>query len=132
MRPAIACARGSTWSRCASATAARAPGWRSSIDEGTMSIAGDLKPEFEQEMASTRRLLERVPSDRATWKPHAKSFSLGHLAQLVSWMPGWIANALTSTSLDIGGAPGYSVETTETLLAGFDRNVSEARSALEK
>jgi len=94
-----------------------------------MSIADALKPEFEQEMASTRRLLERVPSDRGTWKPHEKSFALGHLAQLVSWMPGWIANALTSTSLDISAAPGYSFETTETLVAGFDRNVSDARRA---
>ena len=48
-----------------------------------MSIAGALIPEFEQEMATTRRLLERVPSDRGPWKPHPKSFALGHLAKHV-------------------------------------------------
>ena len=96
-----------------------------------MSIGQSLLPEFDQEMAVTRRLLERVPGDRAEWKPHPKSFSLGHLAQLVSWMPGWIANTLRDTKLDLQGAAGYSLEKTETLLAGFDQNVRDARTALE-
>lgn len=95
-----------------------------------MSIAQSLLPEFDQEMATTRRLLERVPSDRGPWKPHEKSFPLGHLAQLVSGMPGWITNALQETELDLGQFPGYSFETTETLLAEFDRHVREARAAL--
>lgn len=96
-----------------------------------MSISQALVPEFDQEMATTRRLLERVPSDRAQWKPHPKSFALGHLAQLVSWMPGWIASTVGSTELDLATAPRYSFETTETLLGEFDRNVRAARQALE-
>jgi len=96
-----------------------------------MTISETLLPEFDQEMASTRRLLERVPSDRGDFKPHPKSFSLAHLAQLVSWMPGWIANTLTSTQLDLGKSGGYSNETTETLLQGFDKNVREARAAIQ-
>ena len=95
-----------------------------------MSIAETLLPEFDQEMATTRRLLERVPSDRGKWKPHAKSFALGHLAQLLSWMPGWIANTLRHTELNLLDTPGYSFETTETLLREFDRHVREAREAL--
>ena len=96
-----------------------------------MSIGQSLLPEFDQEMAVTRRLLERVPGERGDWKPHPKSFSLGHLAQLVSWMPGWIANTLRDTKLDLQGTAGYSLEKTETLLAGFDQNVRDARAALE-
>ena len=95
-----------------------------------MTIAETLLPEFDQEMATTRRLLERVPSGKAQWKPHEKSFALGHLAQLVSWMPGWITNALRETELDLSKANGYSFETTETLLAGFDQRVREAREAI--
>lgn len=95
-----------------------------------MSIGVNLLPEFDQEMATTRKLLERVPSDRVTWKPHPKSFALGHLAQLVSWMPGWIGNTLTSHELDLGKHAGYTFEPTEKLLEGFDRNVREARAAL--
>jgi uncharacterized damage-inducible protein DinB len=96
-----------------------------------MSMASTLLPEFDQEMATTRRLLERVPSDKAQWKPHAKSFALGHLAQLLSWMPGWITNVLKETELDLLKAGGYSFENTETLLGMFDQNVREARAAIE-
>lgn len=95
-----------------------------------MGIGQTLLPEFEQEMATTRRVLERVPGDKGTWKPHPKSFALAHLAQLVSWMPGWITNVLTTDQLDLAGAGGYSLETTETLLRGFDENVRGARAAL--
>jgi uncharacterized damage-inducible protein DinB len=95
-----------------------------------MSISDTLLPEFDQEMATTRRLLERVPGDKGEWKPHPKSFSLGHLAQLVAWMPGWITQTLRSTDLNLAGSAGYSYETTETLLAMFDKNVREAREAL--
>jgi uncharacterized damage-inducible protein DinB len=95
-----------------------------------MSYSEEFIPEFDQEMATTRRLLERVPSDKGTWKPHAKSFSLGHLSQLVARMPGWITGTMRSTVLDLGDFTGYSYETTPTLLAEFDRNVKEARAAM--
>src|SRR5262245_35271845 len=95
-----------------------------------MSIGASLVPEFDQEMKTTRRLLERVPSDKGPWKPHPKSFALGHLTQLVAMMPGWIVKALRQTELNLAGGPGYSFEKTETLLEAFDRNVSEARAAL--
>jgi uncharacterized damage-inducible protein DinB len=97
-----------------------------------MTIAGTLLPEFDQEMQTTRRLLERVPSEKGAWKPHVKSFPLGHLAQLVAGMPGWVTNALTATELDLAKADGYSLQTTETLLSVFDKNVREARAALTK
>lgn len=96
-----------------------------------MTIAETLLPEFDQEVATTRRLLERVPSDKGPWKPHPKSFALGHLAQLVAWMPGWIANTLRETALNLATAPRYSFETTETLLGLFDDNVRAAREALQ-
>jgi len=96
-----------------------------------MTIADALLPEFDQEMATTRRLLERVPTGKGPWKPHPKSFALGHLAQLVAWMPGWIANTLRETTLDLATAPRYSFETTETLLEEFDKNVRAARDALQ-
>lgn len=89
-------------------------------------------PEFDQEMATTRRLLARVPSDKGEWRPHQKSFPLAHLAQLVSIMPSWITMSLTTTELDLAEGSGYSIETTEVLLDQFDRNVVEARAALEQ
>ena len=87
--------------------------------------------EFDEEMATTRRVLERVPSDKGTWRPHEKSFPMAHLAQLVAGMPGWITNVLTEPSLDLAGGQGYSIQKTEILLEVFDAKVIEARKALQ-
>jgi len=87
--------------------------------------------EFDVEMTTTRRMLERVPDDKGPWKPHDKSFPLGHLAQLVSTMPGWITQALHNTELSLGDFPGYSFQPTTALLRAFDDNVVSARKALE-
>jgi uncharacterized damage-inducible protein DinB len=46
-------------------------------------------------------------------------------------MPGWIANTVRETALDLAAAPRYSLETTGTLVAEFDRNVGAARAALQ-
>lgn len=95
-----------------------------------MSIADSLLPEFDQEMAVTRRLLERVPTDKGTWKPHPKSFPLGHLAQLVATMPGWVTKTVRETEINLAASSGYSFEKTDTLLTQFDRHVREAREAI--
>ena len=95
-----------------------------------MRIGESMLTEFDMEMATTRKLLERVPSDKGAWKPHPKSFPLGHLAQLVSSMPGWITNVLHETALNLAGGQGYTLEKTETLVEQFDKNVKEARAAL--
>ena len=52
-----------------------------------MAIADALIGELEQEAATTRRVLERVPEDKLSWKPHDKSMSLGQLAQHVAQIP---------------------------------------------
>ena len=95
-----------------------------------MGFADTFVPEFDQEMATTRRALERVPTEKGEWKPHPKSFALGHLAQLIAGMPGWILTMTTSTELDLAKGAGYSFEPTETLVARFDKLVAEARAAL--
>ena len=99
-----------------------------------MSIAELLLPEWDVEMATTRRVLERVPDDRGEWKPHPKSFCMAHLAQLVARMPGWATMMMRQPEIDIapkdGPAQGYSIETTATLLAEFDRNAAEGRAAI--
>lgn len=87
--------------------------------------------EFDQEMASTRRVLERVPDDKGPWKPHEKSFALGHLAQLVSSIPGWITRTLRDPSLDLSGGANYRFQPTLSLLKAFDENVRGARESLQ-
>jgi len=96
-----------------------------------MPIIAEMAREFDQEMGPTRKVLERVPTDKGQWKPHPKSFPLGHLAQLVSWMPGWLTNTMNTTELNLAGVTGYSFEPTEKLLEGFDNNVREAQEAFK-
>lgn len=88
--------------------------------------------QYDTEMASMRKVIERVPSDKGDWKPHPKSFPMGHLAQLLAGMPGWLTNVATERSLDLSTAPRYENHKTEDLLAMFDKNVKESRAALDK
>lgn len=100
-----------------------------------MSILDWLIPEYDDEMAATRRMLQRVPLDDPKWKPHEKSMELGYLAYLVATLPGWTAMVLRQTELDLQPKPGKSWEddapsTNDGLLALFDRNAKEGREAL--
>lgn len=87
--------------------------------------------EFDYEMGVTRSLLERVPSDRADFKPHEKSFSLAHLAQLVAMIPGWITGTLKQDSINLAGGSGYKNQETSALVELFDQNAKEAKQALQ-
>jgi uncharacterized damage-inducible protein DinB len=95
-----------------------------------MSFISEWLKEFEQEMVSTRRVIERVPSDKGEWKPHPKSFPIGHLAQLIAGMPGWSAEVARGNDLDLMKGGRYSFEPTEKLLAVFDANVANAKAAV--
>lgn len=96
-----------------------------------MTLVESLLPEFDHEMATTRKLLERVPDDRLGWKPHAKSWSLGQLAQHVATIPLWGGVALTQSELDITTttAPEPAASRMD-LLRTFDASVSGTRVAL--
>ena len=95
-----------------------------------------LLPEFDTEIATTRKVIERVPDDHIEWRPHAKSFPMGHLAQLVAMIPGWTFHLLTKTEFDIAPREGpsavYRFLPVEQLLLLFDKNVAEARPLVEK
>ena len=97
-----------------------------------MSIAADFLAELSYELRATRTLLERVPEGKGPWKPHPKSSALGHLAQLVARMPAMMTKVVKGIDLDLAAGPGYTVETTATLLSEFDENVRELRASLEQ
>jgi uncharacterized damage-inducible protein DinB len=96
-----------------------------------MSIADALLPEFDHEMAVTRKLLERVPEDKFEWKPHLKSMSLAALATHVATIPFWGVPTLTQSELDLGAQNQNTAATSRAdLLARFDKNVADTRAAL--
>ena len=96
-----------------------------------MPIVDALLPEFDHEMTTTRKVLERVPADRFDWKPHVKSFSLGALATHVATLPTWGAEALAQSEFDIAGSqPPAAPPSKAELMATFDKSVATTRSAL--
>ena len=66
-----------------------------------MSLAQSFVAELEQEGATTRRVLERAPAEKFAWKPHAKSMSLGELANHVAGIPGTIAKMSQPSVFDM-------------------------------
>ena len=100
-----------------------------------MPISQALLPEFDQEMANTRKSLERVPDGKFAWKPHEKSMTMGRLASHCAEIPGWAIPTIQQDELDLAppGAPPFQptvANTTAELLAIFDKNVAGARAAL--
>lgn len=98
-----------------------------------MPIAAALLPELEHELATTRKVLERLPETRFTWKPHAKSMTLhdlaGHLVHVVAWGP------VTIQTSELDAAKGFErprYETTAQMVAAFDKNAAEYKAALKK
>jgi uncharacterized damage-inducible protein DinB len=99
-----------------------------------MPIVDTLLPEFDHEMATTRRVLERVPEAQFAWKPHEKSMSLGQLAGHLANIPFWCTATLSAAFFDLG-APGNEARTAppasrDSLLAEFDSKVATARGRL--
>jgi uncharacterized damage-inducible protein DinB len=100
-----------------------------------MGYAETLLQEFDAEMASTRKVLERIPEDKFAWKAHPKSRTIGWNANHLVEIPGWMPGILGSDSWDINppGGPAYESPThtdRQALLAAFDRNVADARAAI--
>src|ERR1700682_2554781 len=100
-----------------------------------MKLSEMLLPEFDHEMANTRKTLERVPDDKLGWKPHEKSFSLGGLATHLANLPSWTTHTFDRDELDIAppGEPPFrlqEVKSRRELLEAFDKNVAAARAAL--
>jgi len=100
-----------------------------------MKISESMLPEFDHEMANTRKTLERVPFDKLSWKPHPKSFSFGDLATHIATMADWGKITVEMDSFDYAppGAPPYTppkLASSKELLESFDKGVAGARAAL--
>jgi uncharacterized damage-inducible protein DinB len=100
-----------------------------------MTYADIILPEFDREMASTRKVLERIPDDKFEWRAHPKSNTIGWNANHLADLPNWVTQTLKTPSLDIApiGAPPYQspkLGSVQEILAKFDENVAAAREAI--
>ena len=100
-----------------------------------MTYAETVLPEFDQEMANTRKVLERIPDEKLEWQPHPKSHTIGWNANHLANLPDWLVHTVTKPSLDIapvGGEPYVfpTLTSRKEILELFDRNVAAARAAI--
>lgn len=98
-----------------------------------MALVEGILQEFDQEAQTTRRVLERVPGDKLTWKPHPKSMSLGELALHIAAVPGviidWVPPPVTDVS---GGHPRPQPNSTAEILSAHEQSVSKVKNTLTR
>jgi uncharacterized damage-inducible protein DinB len=97
-----------------------------------MSMCEALLREFDTEAATTRRVLERVPGDKLSWKPHPKSMSLGELALHVASSPGNIIGWCTQDETDFKGEPTPKPSSTAEILAAHDESVKKVKETVPR
>jgi uncharacterized damage-inducible protein DinB len=99
-----------------------------------MPVKDSLLAEYDHEMAATRKVLERIPDDKLTWKPHERSRTLGALGQHVANLPNWGSLILDRFAVDLVNVPSIAgePESRSTILALFDEARARTRKLLDK
>ena len=96
-----------------------------------MSFAEAMIGEFSQESIGTRKMLERLPEDKLSWKPHEKSMSLGRLATHLAEIPEWAETIVNHESFDMAAADYKPKEFNKAeILECFDKNVEDFKKVL--
>lgn len=99
-----------------------------------MGLAESMLPEFDHEMANTRKTLERIPEEKLDWKPHEKSATMRGLATHLANLATWAVHTIERDELDAApeGQPlrAKPVDSVAEALETFDRNVAAARAAI--
>jgi uncharacterized damage-inducible protein DinB len=97
-------------------------------------IKDGLLPEYDHEIATTRKLLERIPDGKLPWKPHVKSMSLGGLGTHLASLPLWAGTILNESFFDLATQPPQPAErgSRAEILGAFDENAARARVWMDK
>ena len=83
------------------------------------------------ELDSTRRVLERFPDGKGSWKPHTKSRTIGQLAAHVASLCGLGTSIITTVGIDRSTRPpAIDANSAAELLALFDARRAEFDAAL--
>ncbi|HEX4603328.1 MAG TPA: DinB family protein [Candidatus Angelobacter sp.] len=101
------------------------------LPQESRTLSQSLLPEFDNEMANTRKSLERVPDDKLGFKPHAKSMVLGALATHLSTINQWTEAIVNQDVFDVSSAPrNAELKSRDEMLAAFDTNRAAARKLI--
>jgi uncharacterized damage-inducible protein DinB len=105
---------------------------KSNTKGNVMRLVDSILMEIDQEAQTTKRVLDRIPEDKLTWKPHPKAFSLGQLALHIASSPGSVAAAAVPDSME---APNFSqpeAKSRQEVLDTFSKSLESAKDALKK
>ena len=99
-----------------------------------MAIKDALLAEYDHEMGTTRKLLERLPEDKLAWKPHEKSMALGQLAKHLGNISQWAGSILNDSSFDLSALPPDQdvTQSRGEVLEAFDAATKTARASMDK
>ena len=96
-----------------------------------MSIAQSLLAEFETQAPITRKFLERLPEDKLTWKPHAKSMTAGQLAYHLASVPGGIVRFVQNNPAQAPEFANFQQPTSrQEILKTLEESIAAVRSLL--
>jgi len=96
-----------------------------------MRAIDSILAELDQEARTTKRVLERIPDEKLSWKPHAKSFSLGQLALHIASLPGGLATALATDTREVPKFSQPEPKSRQEILETFSKSVETAKGALK-
>jgi uncharacterized damage-inducible protein DinB len=96
-----------------------------------MTISEMLLPEFDHEMANTRKILDCVPEEKLAWQPHGKSMTLGRLASHVAELPHWAVYTIDQDELVLTpGTKPFIATTKAELMDAIDKNAAAGHEAI--
>ncbi len=97
-----------------------------------MRLVDPILMELEQEAQTTKRVLDRIPDDKLTWKPHPKAYSLGQLALHIASAPGNVAAAASQDSFEAPSFAQPEPQSRREILDAFSKSIESAKGALNK
>ena len=99
-----------------------------------MAAADSIVMEIDQESKVTQRVLDRIPEDKLTWKPHPKSSSLGQLSLHLAVAQGRLASIVTKDTHDLGAGPTPPAQpaSRKEILDAFSQGTADAKESLKK
>src|SRR5262249_5891894 len=134
MSAAVSAGVATGWRRQDAIVASSAPAATARARLRGMALKDGLIAEYDHEVATTRKLIERVPDEKLPWKPHPKSMSIGGLAQHIANLPNWSRMILEQEAFDLAAAPPNLAEPTSraAVLAFFEQSTAAARKQLDR
>jgi uncharacterized damage-inducible protein DinB len=97
-----------------------------------MAIVDSILMEMDQEAKTTTRVLERIPQDKLSWKPHAKSYSLGQLGLHIARGQGFLSEAVSKDTFEIGDMSQPEPSSVKEILDTFAQSTAHAKETLAK